>query len=134
MSVVKPAKKLSLLLQSRMILETASTTSGLKFNGADVKQFHLIADSHNMFLCGYGPAVDLDNFTLMEDQAFEKLAGELGQLKKIKFHLPVLPVSRGVEHCSADLYRDVAIRVIEYYEIRIDEVLTRYDVLVQVAD
>jgi hypothetical protein len=45
----------------------------------------------------------------------------------------VVPI-KAVEYTRLDLFNNVIVRVVEYYEIRIDEMLTRYDILIEKAD
>jgi hypothetical protein len=129
--IIKPAEKLSNILKTKVVLERASTTP-LKLGTFDnLHQFHLVSNSENKFVVEYGVIHDNFEFTLSEDEAFAKLAGKLGELKKIQFHLLWLPVAMGIDYCSAHIHGNVVMRVVEYYAVQTDEILTRYDVLVQ---
>lgn len=130
--IEKPAKELSLLLQTKIILERPIVDMLARHDVDIIKQFNLISNKKNIFLLNIGPVIDDYNFCLNQDEAFKALAESVKSFAdRIRFHLPYLPISRGVEHCSADISNDVVMRIIEYYEIRIDEILTRYDVLIE---
>jgi hypothetical protein len=139
--VIKPAEKLTNVLRTRVVLERASSEQ-LKLGGcavmngivAKLHQFHLIGNSENKFVLEYGVAHYDFKFELSEDEAFDKLADKLGEFGKVQFHLLWLPVSRGLEYCTAHIHDNVIMRVIEFYEIRSDEILTRYDILVSAID
>lgn len=129
----KPAKELAILLQSRVMLEVANSKEIAMINGNN-DQFNIVANQKNQFLLNRGPAMSIDHwdFSLTQDQAFKALADAIqSHGDRIKFHLLRLPVTKSIEHCMLDINGNVLIRAIEYYEIRIDEILTRYDVLVE---
>lgn len=134
MTILKPSRKLFEYLRPKAVIERASFDQFAKLGGVsgEAHQYHLLSNGENKFVLEYGPGVENLVFSLTENEAFEKLAAAIGDYKKVRFHLLWLP-GRGVLHCSADVHDDVAMRVIEYYEMRIDEVLTRYDVLVEVV-
>lgn len=135
MLIQKPSKELAMLLQTKVMLERANTEIITRIDGNLIAQFNIISNSKNQFLLNYGPAIsgyDDWEFSLTQDQAFSALAEVIkAHGDRIKFNLLMLPPGKQVEHSLIDLNNDVLIRVIEYYEIRLDEILTRYDVIVE---
>ncbi len=131
MTVLKPAKVLSHHLKPKIVLEIASSAFLKLGETAGLHQHHLIENSDGLFVYEYGVAVERLEFKLTADEAFSKLANVVSDLNKVKFHLLWLPVSRGLDHCTADIHGNVIVRTIEYYEPRTDEMLTRYDILVE---
>jgi hypothetical protein len=129
--IEKPAKELAQLLQTKIILEVPDMSMRIRHDGQITKQLNLVANNKNTFLLNIGPAIDDYNFCLTQDEAFKALAEQVKLFgDRIKFNLLVIPYTRGVEYCCSDVYEKVTIRTIEYYEIRIDEILTRYDILI----
>lgn len=131
MTVFKPAKKLSEYLLKKVILEQASSNFVKLGQFIGLHQYHLLENQDGKFLYEYGVGVNNYDFTLTENDAFEKLSDVISELKKAKFHLLWLPISRGLDHCTADIHGNVIIRTIEFYEAAIDEILKRYDVMVE---
>jgi hypothetical protein len=131
MMIEKPAKELAQLLQTKIILETPDMSMQIRHDGYVTKQLNLIANNKNIFLLNIGPAINDYNFSLTQDEAFKALAEQIKLFgDRIKFNLLVIPYTRGIEYCRSDVYEKVTVRTIEYYEIKIDEILTRYDVLI----
>ena len=129
--IEKPAKELAQLLQTKIILETPDMSMQIRHDGYTTKQLNLISDNKNAFLLNVGPAIDDYNFSLTQDEAFKALAEQVKLFGNIiKFNLLVIPYTRGIEYCRSDVYEKVTVRTIEYYEMRIDEILTRYDILI----
>lgn len=129
--MLKPAKELAILLQTKVMLDRANTEYSVKQDGSVFKQLNIIANSKNIFAINFGPAAGYD-FTLTQDEAFKALAEAIkNHGDRLRFHLLALPVNAGLEHLSVDINSNVIMRVIEAYEIRIDEIVTRYDILIE---
>lgn len=129
-----PARELSILLQTKVMLEAPNIDNDIKHDGNKFKQFNIVSNSKNQFLLNIGPALDEYNFSLTQDEAFKALSEVIQNCgDRLKFNILRLPIPRnsGLEHCAVDLHENVIIRIIDYYEIRIDEILTRYDVLIE---
>jgi len=91
------------------------------------KQKYLISNSKDLFSSNIDDLI----FDISADAAFDLLAHEIKKYSRIiKFNLMIIP-KNGIEYCRLDFYKKVVIRSVEYYEIRIDEILTRYDVLIE---
>lgn len=132
MTVLKPARKLFEYLRPKAVLKKAHLSHFSKLGDpVGSHRYHLVGNEQGKFVAEYGVALENMEFTLTENEAFEKLAAFIAAHKKVRLHLLWL-ANRGVLNCAVDIYHDVVMRVIEYYEIRSDEVLTRYDVLVEV--
>lgn len=131
MMIMKPAAKLFALLKPPASWEQRSELiGGMRCDGKRYFQFNIVSDESGKFLSGSGPGIDFDGFILTEDEAFGALAGQVRKLDDPIFHLPMLPL-RGVDHVMVDIHQGVVIRVVDCYEPRIDQVLTRYDILVE---
>ena len=132
MIISKPAKELAVLLQTKVMLERVDTEPGFKQNGDTIRQLNIVSNNKNQFVINYGVGADNYEFGLTQDQAFEALASAIQKHgDRIKFHALLMPARAGLEHCVMDLNSDVIMRAIEYYDVRIDEILIRYDVLVE---
>lgn len=132
MLLSKPSKELAIRLQTKVMLERANTEYVVKHDGFLFKQFLIIANNKNQFVLNYGPGIENYEFNLTQDEAFEGLAkAVMSHGDRIRFNALAMPVRGGIDHYLMDLNSDVIVRVIEYYEIKIDEILTRYDVLVE---
>ena len=130
MTIIKPAKELALLLQTKVIIERANTEFVLKLNGTN-KQLYLVSNDKNMFKSGYGPLINDNDFNLTQKEAFDYLCDKIKKLDRIRFHLLFLPITPSVDHVSVDINSNVIMRIIEYYDIMTDEILTRYDILIE---
>jgi hypothetical protein len=129
--ILKPAKELAILLQTKVMIERANSEFITKHDGHLFKQFNIIANNKNMFALNCGPTAGYE-FTLTQDDAFKALAEVIKKHgDRIKFHLLALPVGKTVDHVTLDINDNVIIRAIDFYEIRIDEILTRYDVIIE---
>lgn len=126
------ANKLLSLLNDNIL--NLKITQSMKFNGHSILQFHLIKNSNNKYLLNYGPAAEENNlnFILTEVEAFKNLAAVVNNFEncKIQFHNLVLPIGPAYK-ASKDFNDKVFIRIIEYYNVYIDEILTRYDILIE---
>lgn len=130
--IEKPAKELAILLQTKIMLERVNTEPGMKSDGSNIKQFCLLANKQNEFAINYGAVVENLDFSLTQTEAFKNLTNAIQKHgDRIKFHALTMPARAGLEHCVMDLNSDVIMRIIEYYEIRTDEILTRYDILIE---
>lgn len=132
--IEKPSKELSTLLQTRIMIERANSECVTKQDGVIFKQFYLLSDKSNAFTdfkSSYGDIISYD-FKLTAKEAFHNLAEAIkAYAARIRFHMLELPIAGSVDHVIADISSNVIVRMIEYYEIRSDEILTRYDVLVE---
>lgn len=127
--IIKPAKELALLLQTKVIIERAYADYIYKINGEN-KQLYLVSDQDNKFKTGPSISSD-DNFSLTKEEAFDYLANEIKKLDRVRFFLLALPLSGAVDHVTVDINSNVIMRIIEYYDIMTDKILIRYDVLVE---
>jgi hypothetical protein len=129
--VIKPAKRLEEILVTKVVMDRANSKLLELGKIPNVTQLRLCENSEGKFQLEYGPSRENLEFVLSEQEAFDKLAEAISEFRRVRFHALLMPVSRGIDHCSLDLHGNVLVRVIEYYEITIDESLTRYDVLVE---
>lgn len=93
----------------------------------DRKQLWILSNYKNMF-CS-----DKENliFDISPEVGLGMLAAEIKKYSKnIKFNLLIIP-AKTVQYVRLDFFNNIIIRIIEYYEIRIDEILTRYDILIE---
>ena len=106
---------------SRPDYETISRMSDFK------KQFYIKSNSKDLFSTTF----DTYDFTVSKEDAFKNLAISIKTFSQIiKFNLMVLP-PKTVLSASLNIIENIIIRIIEYYDIQCDEILTRYDVLIE---
>lgn len=124
------AKKLSDLLNNVQLINPELELVG-KIGFPNSIQLHLIeCKSKGKFLFEYGATTSLD-FILSKDEAFGNMSNALIILNcKLKFHRMTLP-NHSSYKVSEEIFEKVYVRLIEYYEIRLDEILTRYDILIE---
>lgn len=130
----RPAKELAVLLQNKVMLERAYTENLSKINGSNTrKQLVIISNEKDMFAFSYGPAIGYDlEFTLTRNEAFNNLAEAIkSHGDRIQFLLLQVPINKSFDNVTVDVNNNVIIRIVEYYEVVLDEILTRYDVLIE---
>ena len=127
--MLKPAKLLNDHLYGLCVIDKPDLTSLHRLDD-NRKQKYLISNKDNLFSSNIDDLI----FNVSAEDAFKNLAQTvIIHHHFIKFNLMVVPI-KAVEYTRLDFFNNVIVRVIEYYEIRIDEMLTRYDILIEKAD
>lgn len=123
--IINPAKllheNLKEIVISRPDYDVISRMSEYK------KQLYIKSNSKDMFSTTFEDY----EFIVSKEDAFKGLATAIKDFNQsIKFNMMVLP-PKTVLSASLNVVEDTIIRIIEYYDIHVDEILTRYDVLVE---
>ena len=91
------------------------------------KQLYIKSNSKDLFSTSF----DSYDFIVSKEDAFAGLAKAIKDFgMHVKFNLMVLP-AKTVISASLNVVEKTVIRIIEYYDIASDEILTRYDVLIE---
>lgn len=91
------------------------------------KQLYIKSNNKDLFSTTF----DTYDFIISKETAFSGLATSIKKFgQSIRFNLMVLP-PKTVISASLNAVEKVVIRIIEYYDIQCDEILTRYDVLIE---
>lgn len=95
--------------------------------GDDRKQLYIKSNSKDLFSTTF----DTYDFNISKEIAFAGLAATIKNFhQSVRFNLMVLP-PKAVISASINVVENTIIRIIEYYDVQCDEILTRYDVLVE---
>ena len=91
------------------------------------KQFYIKSNNKDLFSTTF----DTYDFTVSKEDAFKNLAASIKSFgQSLRFSLMILP-PKSVLSASLNVVENTVIRIIEYYDIYCDEILTRYDILIE---
>lgn len=123
--IIKPAKELLNKLINIHIAD--ANVSDLTRLDENKKQFYILFNSKDLFSSNRENLI----FDISPEVAFCYLASEIKNFSlAVKFNLMIIP-PKAVINSSLNIVDNVIVRSLEYYEIRIDEILTRYDILIE---
>ncbi len=100
-----------------------------KLGEPETKQLYIKSNSKNLFSNKF----DDYNFIVSPEDAFHTLAEEIKNFSSdgnIKFNFLIVPF-KAVEFVNINIFNEIIIRCISYYDVHIDDILTRYDVLIE---
>jgi hypothetical protein len=127
---------LNMLDTSPILLDVPNFTTPMLVGNMHFTQLHLLSieekPDEERFLFGYGAAINSTlDFILTKEDAFSMLAHaiKIGK-KKVKFHALVVPIGSGIV-ASAERNKNIFMRILKYYEVRIDQIITRYDIMIE---
>lgn len=123
--IINPAKLLHENLKE--IIVNRPNYENIYRMGDNRKQLYIKSNSKDLFSTTFE---DYD-FSLTKEAAFAGLASAIKMFSQsVKFNIMILP-PKTVISASLNVVEDTIIRIIEYYDIYCDEILTRYDILIE---